>query len=550
MSEAPLKIGVFACDCGLTLRERIDFDIFASVAPDVLLWQHSDLCSERGGRFIYEQIKMCNPDRILFAACTGDVHGMTFARVLVSAGFDPYYSTIAGLREHCAWVTDEKEEATTLALEMLRGGIGRLKILGKLEEEPQELSQTVVIVGSGAAGLHAADALISMGHEVIMVERRSEIPAWGIRSESQNEGYTVEESSDNLLEKLKNAGVRILRGARVSRLEGCPGNYLVEVTRDENLEKVQAGALILATGFATRFNPERYGLNAGMSVLSFASLGQTLAAGIQKGKTLAIVLDRVAEESALYSEIAMLLASSARRQGAEVFILYQNIKVAEDHLERLYRGIRDSGVIFIRFERPPQFHLEQEAVHIEVEDTLTNPEGGPAHLEICTDLVALPEEAIPASGTDEIASLLSLNLGPGGFYQEENVRLLPLRAERGGIFFAGGALGARNLALASQDGIAAAVLAHESLQPRVKSFGRDGAVVAADKCILCLTCFRSCPHKAIAVEYIPSGHLGKAARVLASACQGCGICAAVCPVKAVQLSGYRDEEILAEIGAR
>ena len=70
----------------------------------------------------------------------------------------------------------------------------------------------------------------------------------------------------------------------------------------------------------------------------------------------------------------------------------------------------------------------------------------------------------------------------------------------------------------------------------------ERVVVDPDKCALCLTCIRSCPHHAIEVD-----HEKQTAKVIDIACQGCGICAGECPAKAIQLKGYTDDEIWAQL---
>jgi heterodisulfide reductase subunit A len=64
-------------------------------------------------------------------------------------------------------------------------------------------------------------------------------------------------------------------------------------------------------------------------------------------------------------------------------------------------------------------------------------------------------------------------------------------------------------------------------------------------CIGCGVCQSVCPHEAVT----RSSHAPERAVVNPNACRGCGICAADCPTGAIQLGGFSDEEIMAEVCA-
>ena len=63
-------------------------------------------------------------------------------------------------------------------------------------------------------------------------------------------------------------------------------------------------------------------------------------------------------------------------------------------------------------------------------------------------------------------------------------------------------------------------------------------VVDADKCAACLTCYRACPHGAIQPN--TSQHRMD---ILDPACWQCGICAAVCPGRALKHESLRQSQI-------
>jgi heterodisulfide reductase subunit A-like polyferredoxin len=66
------------------------------------------------------------------------------------------------------------------------------------------------------------------------------------------------------------------------------------------------------------------------------------------------------------------------------------------------------------------------------------------------------------------------------------------------------------------------------------------SVVEQEQCVACLTCVRSCPFN------VPKINEEGKAYIEAAACQGCGICASVCPRKAIQLQHYSDKQVMAK----
>jgi heterodisulfide reductase subunit A len=68
----------------------------------------------------------------------------------------------------------------------------------------------------------------------------------------------------------------------------------------------------------------------------------------------------------------------------------------------------------------------------------------------------------------------------------------------------------------------------------------------------CFLCISSCPYQAIEKEVIRSRD-GKAikevTKINQGLCQGCGTCVALCKSKSIDLKGYTNEQIYAEIMA-
>jgi heterodisulfide reductase subunit A len=78
------------------------------------------------------------------------------------------------------------------------------------------------------------------------------------------------------------------------------------------------------------------------------------------------------------------------------------------------------------------------------------------------------------------------------------------------------------------------------------------AVVNEALCMACLECVRICPYGAVAKHEIRNreGKLVRTvARVNPAMCEGCGLCVGGCRSSALDLQGYTDSQVYAQIEA-
>jgi thioredoxin reductase len=119
----------------------------------------------------------------------------------------------------------------------------------------------VVIVGGGPAGLTAAAALADRGARTVVVERESH--AGGIPRHSDHLGYGLRDTrtvvsgpayARGLVDRANTAGAEIRTDSMVT---GWAGDRSLDVTSPRGRERVDAGAVVLATGARERPRPAR-----------------------------------------------------------------------------------------------------------------------------------------------------------------------------------------------------------------------------------------------------------------------------------------------------
>ena len=143
--------------------------------------------------------------------------------------------------------------------------------------------------------------------------------------------------------------------------------------------------------------------------------------------------------------------------------------------------------------------------------------------------------------TEDLAAIFHLNRTQDGHFLEDHVKLKPVDMSVPGFFMAGTAHSPRNIRESITQGQAAAGRVQALLAQDTINLGASVARVEAEKCATCLACVRACPYN------VPFINEDRYSEIDPAKCHGCGICAAECPAKAIQLSRFEDEPILAKL---
>jgi heterodisulfide reductase subunit A-like polyferredoxin len=208
--------------------------------------------------------------------------------------------------------------------------------------------------------------------------------------------------------------------------------------------------------------------------------------------------------------------------------------------ELLYQEARDKGVTFIRFEveKKPEVSEEDGRLKIRVWDTALGTE-----ILLDPELLVLSAAIRPRADAGEFASKLKLPLTQDKFYMEAHLKLRPLDFVNEGMYFCGLAHSPKFISESIVQARGAVSRAMTILSKPYLMVGGIVSVVDQDKCVACLTCVRSCPFN------VPKINDDGVAYIEAAACQGCGICASLCPRKAIKVQHYSDKQVTAKSAA-
>jgi heterodisulfide reductase subunit A len=180
LAEEELRIGVFVCDCGLNIAGSVDTEAVRSAAEEfpnvVVAARNRYTCADPGQDEIRKNIEEHRLNRVVVAACSPRLHEPTFRQCVAEAGLNPYLMEMANIREHCSWVHgDNREMATEKAKDTVKMAVARARYLAPGEEARIPVTNAVLVIGGGVAGIQASLDLADAGHQVYLVEKEPTI---------------------------------------------------------------------------------------------------------------------------------------------------------------------------------------------------------------------------------------------------------------------------------------------------------------------------------------------------------------------------------------
>jgi len=235
MPKEPLRIGVFVCDCGLNIAGSVDTEavrVHAATLPDVVVAVGNKYtCADPGQQEIKRHIQEHNLNRVVVASCSPRLHEPTFRNCIREAGLNPYLLEMANIREHCSWVHTDRRQATEKAKDLIRLLVEKVRRNAPLEEIRVPVTQRVMVVGAGIAGIQAALDVAAAGYEVVLVERE---PSIGGHMAMLDETFPTLDCSQCILtprmvEVMQSDRITLHSYTEVEQVEGYVGNFQVQL---------------------------------------------------------------------------------------------------------------------------------------------------------------------------------------------------------------------------------------------------------------------------------------------------------------------------------
>jgi len=524
------------CDCGGTLRNKINFDRLQQLPTVKKVVVSSHFCSPKECKKTIRAVSTKKVDRIVIGACDREIFEGALKQAVAGSGINPGLLWCVNIREHCGWVTGGKKAATDRAVEIVTAALRRIKFATKVKSKKVTVNQDVLVIGGGVGAMQTASALAGTGHRVNIVTDGKSLDGQAAKSpdlygyiahESRRAATLVQKRIDELIEKVnKNKRIELYTETKLLSLDGRCGNFTATIGLNGSEKTLAAGAVVLASGAAASPLADKW--------------AELVGSGRDVPDRIAIVMDSLGEQGPDVSAQVLSAAEQLiERFGAEVKIYCHNIRLAATGLEALYRRARQAGAVVIKYDDKPVITSKGSTKTIRT----IEPAAG-VEVEAEFDLVISADAAEPeiSKFTDVIRHLRA---GPEGVLQADNVWLLPTKSNLEGISVIGRARRKNELRAAQTDALAAAGQIHQLLKDKKIEVLDDAASVDAEKCVLCLSCLRICPCGAIDIDIVT-----KAASVSALTCQRCGICVALCPAGAIELPGYMTKQLAAEVADR
>ena len=233
-----------------------------------------------------------------------------------------------------------------------------------------------------------------------------------------------------------------------------------------------------------------------------------------------------------------------------VTVFYIDVRTPGKNFDEFYRrAVEDYGVNYIKGQVGKVLPQADGSLLVQGVDLLDQKQ-----ILKKADMVVLATAIEPNPDVRKIATMLTASIDTNNFLTEAHPKLRPVESPTAGVFLSGVCQGPKDIPETVAQAGAAAVkviglLAKDKLKTNPCTAQSDELL-----CNGCSTCANVCPYGAITYETKLINDHGiredrRVAVVNSALCQGCGACTVACPSGAMDLQGFSNRQILAEVDA-
>lgn len=234
-------------------------------------------------------------------------------------------------------------------------------------------------------------------------------------------------------------------------------------------------------------------------------------------------------------------------EDGQAYVFYMDIRAAgKGYEEFVNRVMEEERVLYLR-GRVSRVVQDGDVLRVFGADTLSGQQ-----VQIAADLVVLATAIVPSARARDLSRLLRAPVDTYGFFQEVHPKLRPAETLTAGVFLAGAAQAPKDIPDTVAQASASAAKVLEILSRPVLQREPTVAQVDEQSCIACFDCERVCPYGAIerkAIRDRGGNLLRMVASVNQAMCEGCGICTTACRVRSIDVQGFDDDQVFAQLSA-
>ncbi|MBE5743281.1 MAG: CoB--CoM heterodisulfide reductase iron-sulfur subunit A family protein [Clostridiales bacterium] len=234
----------------------------------------------------------------------------------------------------------------------------------------------------------------------------------------------------------------------------------------------------------------------------------------------------------------------------EVHVFYIDVRTPGKNYDEFFRrAVEQYGVDYIK-GMVGKVYEENGKLMVQGSDLINNEQ-----VVIPSDLVVLAAAIEPNPSVRNIATMVTASIDTNNFLTEAHAKLRPVESPTAGIFLSGVCQGPKDIPeTVSQASACAAKVVGLLSKDKLKC---NACVSHSDEmlCTGCSVCANVCPYGAITYvdkEFRIGGGKTETRRVASvneAVCQGCGACTVACPSGAMDLKGFSNKQIMAEVDA-